>query len=110
MINLDGDRFGSHLHDGANLNASMSWSAASHHALVVRAGHEVSTKSSRVNLFQLQAVFWILFNGQAKTSQIDRFSVGSCGCRDIVSVFVTAFDLQAVNADVDQFRDLLERI
>ena len=65
----------------------------SHDGLMICPGQEVGSKSSGVNLFELDLLGWFNLRFTSGGCFIDCFSVGA-GCqRDIIRVFVPAFDL-----------------
>ena len=80
---------------------------ADHGSLMVSTAHEVGAQSARVDLFQIKFLIGFDFRSRTHRGKVDRFSVCLGRQRDVVGVFVSSFDFDASDTDVDQFRDLL---
>ena len=68
------------------------------------------TKSARIDLFDLGFFLRRDFVFHVHHRKVDGVAVGVGGDRDVVDVLVAALNFQAVDADVDQFWNLLKRV
>ena len=94
----------------ADVHASVPRSPTDDDILMIDARHKVSTKSTRVNLFEAKFLFFGVDVRQAEHRQIDRLAIGLRGHRDILFILVTSFNFQARNSDIHQVRNLLDGV
>ena len=91
-LDHDGIRFDPR--DPPHQHAPMPRRSAFDHLLMVRPGNKVRTEAARVHLFQLKffrAADWML---TPRPCVVNRFSIGLRGERDILGIFIAAFDFQ----------------
>ncbi len=97
-----------HRGNGGNMHTTMSWAAAVHHALMVHAGNEVGSQAARVNLLEFQ----FLARSKRRCTACPRVIHGSAvslgGQRNVIGIFIAAFNLHAAHAGCDDLRNVTQ--
>ena len=90
-------------------DAAMTGRAPAHQRLVIRAVQKVRARSARVNLLQIELLARVDIGLAAFPRGVHRLPISARGERDVIRVFVAAFDLQCGDADPDDLRYLPQR-